>query len=80
MTENEIEILRIGFRKGLKCCEMHPDNNEFDNEYFEEALKEVELLNGIKTGKQKECGLKHTRNLCSIAMEGIECSVCSKWK
>jgi hypothetical protein len=57
MTQNEIEILRIGFNAGITVGANHPEDDEFDSTYFEQALKEVELLNGIKTGERKNSEL-----------------------
>ena len=45
LNQREIEILRIGFNKGIECMEIHPEDDSYDGIRFNEALELTETLN-----------------------------------
>ena len=38
MEQREIELVRIGFLKGIDCMENHPEDDDYDSIYFDRAL------------------------------------------
>lgn len=77
-NQRDMELLRLGFNQGIKCAEMHPDNDDYDKIYFNRAISEAENLsisdvseshvckfyvNANWTGYSRcECGKTHSDN------------------
>lgn len=62
MEQREIELIRIGFLKGIDCMENHPEDDEYDSIYFERALDQAELLVKPKLLYCGRCGKPATND------------------
>ena len=47
LTQREIELVRIGFTNGLRCGEIHPEIDDYDALYFNNAIEDAEELNAL---------------------------------
>lgn len=43
-NQRDMELLRLGFNQGIKCTEMHPDDDDYDRIFFNRAIDEAENL------------------------------------
>lgn len=77
MNQREIEILRIGFNKGIECMENHPENNDYDSVYFELAESEVKKLT-IHDVSKSAC-LHPFSKVHKINSKVHYCSACDKY-
>ena len=70
MEQREIEILRIGFLKGIECMENHAEDDDYDDIYFDSALDEAEKL-AIPDATDSVC--KHHKTCCYPLEENQTC-------
>lgn len=43
MEQSDIELVRIGFLKGIECLENHPEDDDYDSIYFDQAIDIAEV-------------------------------------
>lgn len=67
MNQREIELVRIGFLKGIDCMEKHPENDDYDAIYFERALEQAESLTGESFDELEAVNNKLIESLNNIA-------------